>query len=108
MSRILEKVLTVDPLTGTKQIFRYDPTTEETTLITIRDDTPILEQAQEDGKGFRGPGGGKWNEMNRVARLPMAVFVDLQAKGILGDQQALKKFLNHSDNRVFRTRPGRL
>ena len=108
MSRIYERLLSRDPLTGMEQIFRYDPVTEETSIITTRDDTAILAQTQEDGKPFRGPGGGKWNETNLVARLPMAVYLDLQKKGILGDQAAMRKFLNHSDSKVFRTRPGRV
>lgn len=45
-------------------------------------------------------------DMHRVASIPMSVFYDLQRKGILNDPVAMKKWLNDSDNRVFRTRPG--
>lgn len=47
-------------------------------------------------------------DMHRVASIPMSVFYDLQRKGILNDPVAMKKWLNDSDNRVFRTRPGQV
>ncbi len=45
-------------------------------------------------------------DMHKVASIPMAIFYDLKRKGILDDPAAMKKWLNDSDNRVFRTRPG--
>jgi len=50
-----------------------------------------------------------WNgDMHKVASIPMAIFYDLKRKGILDDPAAMKKWLNDSDNRVFRTRPGQV
>jgi len=50
-----------------------------------------------------------WNgDMHKVASIPMSVFYDLKRKGILDDPAAMKKWLNDSDNRVFRTRPGQV
>jgi hypothetical protein len=45
-------------------------------------------------------------DMHRVASIPMSLYYDLKAKGILDDQVALKKWLNDPNNRYFRTRPG--
>ena len=47
-------------------------------------------------------------DMHRVASIPMSIFYDLQRKGILNDPAAMKRWLNDSDNRVFRTRPGQV
>ncbi len=50
-----------------------------------------------------------WNgEWHLVASIPMALFYDLKAKGIIDDQARLKAWLNDPENRFFRTRPGRV
>lgn len=50
----------------------------------------------------------KWNDINRVASIPLSVYYDLKRRGIADDPKALKKWLNDRDNRVFRTREGTL
>lgn len=55
----------------------------------------------------------KWGDITHVARLPLTVIDDLNKKGIMRgfavvNETEFKAFLNHPDNRFFRTRPGRL
>lgn len=55
----------------------------------------------------------KWGDLTKVASLPLTVIDDLNKKGIMRgfaviDETAFKAFLNHPDNRFFRTRPGRV
>ena len=58
----------------------------------------------------------KWHDNaleNRVARIPMAVFEDLQKQGITRgftviDMPRFKAWLNNPDNKVFRTKAGRI
>ena len=56
----------------------------------------------------------RWkDDMTHVARLPLTVIDDLNRKGIMQgfavrDETAFKAFLNHPDNRFFRTRPGKV
>ena len=50
---------------------------------------------------------------NRVAAIPLTVIDDLNKQGIMRgfhvlDQARFKAWLNESDNRAFRTRPGRV
>jgi hypothetical protein len=50
---------------------------------------------------------------NKVASIPLTVFQDLEKQGItrgftILDHKRFKEFLNNPDNRVFRTRPGRI
>jgi len=50
---------------------------------------------------------------NRVARIPLTVFADLEKQGITRgftviDMKRFKEWLNNPDNRVFRTRAGRI
>ena len=50
---------------------------------------------------------------NKVASIPFVVFAELEKQGITRgftviDMPRFKAFLNNSDNRVFRTRQGRI
>lgn len=50
---------------------------------------------------------------NKVASIPLAVVDELNRQGILRgfsvvDMTRFKAFMNHPDNRFFRTRPGRV
>lgn len=58
----------------------------------------------------------KWSDgqlSNRVARIPLTVFQDLEKQGITRgftviDMKRFKEWLNNPDNQVFRTRAGRV
>ena len=50
----------------------------------------------------------KHSDLNKVATIPLSVYYELKRKGIADDPKALKKWMNDSDNRVFRTRAGTL
>jgi hypothetical protein len=55
----------------------------------------------------------KWGEFAKVASLPNVVIDDLNKQGIMRgfavmDEKRFRAFLNHPDNRFFRTRPGQL
>jgi len=50
---------------------------------------------------------------NRVARIPLVVFAELEKQGItrgftIIDMKRFKDWLNNPENRVFRTRAGRI
>ena len=57
---------------------------------------------------------GKWSDDvfgNKIASIPLAVIDDLNRQGIMRgfhvmDQKRFKAWLNHPDNRFFRTRQG--
>jgi hypothetical protein len=57
---------------------------------------------------------GKFDDViTHVARLPLTVVDDLNRKGVMRgfkviDQTRFKAFLNHPDNRFFRTHPGKI
>ena len=58
----------------------------------------------------------KWSDHlfgNKIASVPLVVIDDLNKQGIMRgfhvvDQARFKAWLNHPDNRAFRTRPGRV
>lgn len=89
---------------GQKQYWHED---EEgnVTIQTVQDVTSVV----EDNKALFNQVDERANwkgDLHRVASIPMSVYYDLKAKGILNDPSAMKKWLNDPDNRVFRTRPG--
>jgi len=58
-------------------------------------------------------GKGQMNFDNKIASIPMTVIDSLNHKGIMRgfhivDQKRFKEFLNNPDNRVFRTREGKV
>jgi hypothetical protein len=51
---------------------------------------------------------GKFGEHAKVASIPLSVYYELKRQGIADDPKALRKWLNQSENRAFRTREGTL
>ena len=49
----------------------------------------------------------RYSDVNKVASIPLSVYYGLKRQGIADDPKALK-WLNDSDNQVFRTRAGTL
>jgi hypothetical protein len=99
------KLFDFDPVTGVKKMWHYDADKDEAIIENIVDATEIIEQNkvafnQMDEKA-------NWKgDMHHVAQIPMALYYDLKAQGIVDDPKRMKAWLNDSDNRFFRTRPG--
>lgn len=104
----------------TEKIYNGIDTTEfkdvgdQLIIKKTQDITDIIEAnkkdfAQTDAKT-------KWSDSqlgNRVARIPLTVFQDLEKLGITRgftviDMKRFKEWLNNPDNQVFRTRAGRI
>jgi len=101
------RVLDSDPIMGITRIHHYVPTTDQATIETRQDVTDIAElsKAAFNSKDER----ANWKgDIHHVASIPMTVYMDLKRKGIVDDEAAFKRWLNDADNRVFRTRPGRV
>lgn len=95
-----------DPLTGITRTFHFDPVTEEATIHSTQDVTPILEAAK--GNMNLHDERARWGDGKHVAFIPPLIFFDLMRKGIVDDDAAFKRWLNDPDNRCFRTFPGRV
>ena len=74
----------------------------------------ITETVAENKYNYNERSGTRWKHfINHVASIPTSIYYDLVRKGIINDREdpemnALKRWLNDSDQRVFRTRDGRL
>ena len=101
-----KKLFDYDPETGTTKWWHYDADKDEATIETEFQIGDLIEQnkAQFNSTDER----AKWGEWSKVASIPMALFHRLKQQGIVDDPAAMKRWLNDPDNRLFRTRPGRV
>jgi hypothetical protein len=101
----MKALFDADPITKTKRIFHYDHTDDSFTIETLQD----VEEIAELNKASFNRADPRWKgDFHRVASIPMPIFMQLQMQGIADDPVAFKRWLNDSDQRVFRTRPGRV
>ena len=104
----MKRVLDYDPVTGITQWFHYDETTGDIGLETKQDVTAVIEGTK---RSFNETDGRKrWKgDVHKVASIPMTIYHELaKISNNFKDQRVIRKWLNDKDNRVFRTRPGRV
>lgn len=97
-----DKVLDVDPLSGITSYWHYDEATDTALIEKRQDVSDILDANKAEFNADH----GRYGEWTKVASIPLSVYYDLKAKGIVDDPVAMKRWLNDADNRFFRTRPG--
>lgn len=100
------RLIDYDPLTGVSE--KYFEIDGQWYLTQEQDAHDIIEANKAEYNSVDERARHKSETFNRVARLPLVVLEDLRKRGILRDTKAFKKWLDNSDNRMFRTRPGRL
>jgi hypothetical protein len=104
----MKRVLDYDPATGITQWFHFDEITGDIGLETKQDVTAIIEGTKGEFNPVeeRAPWKG---DVHKVASIPMSIYNELMKITNNGkDQKAFSKWMNDPDNRVFRTRPGRV
>ena len=94
-----KRLLDVDHFLGLKEYFYYDDDTGECRIEQVQNTDFIVEQnkqrlAQSSAKD-------KWGEMTLVATIPMSLWADLNAKGIVKDTKEFKKWLNDPRKSLF-------
>ncbi len=104
------RTLNYDPETKIKTDFVFEagdkPSDDKFTIATSQDVSSIVKANKVARNEIdRHHKHGEWS---KVASIPLSVYYDLERRGILKDQKALKKWLNDSDNQAFRTRDARL
>lgn len=96
------RLFDVDAFNGTTEYFHYNPDDDSFVIQSQQDITPLLEL----NLALRNDAPERWGEWTRVASLPAVIVAQLKKDGILDDPARLRKWLNDSDNRPFRTRGG--
>ena len=95
-----------DPITKTRRIF-HDNGDGTYTIETQADVEDIVDEAKTLDRCFR-PSDNWRGDMHKVATIPISVLMTPEMRKIIRDPKAFKRWLNDPDNRVFRTRPGRV
>lgn len=92
------------PRKGIRRMFHYDHATDEFHIETIYhvpvEQNKLLFNAHDERT--------RWGNQALVARIPDTVLLKLRDDGTLYDDAKFRRWLNDPDNRVFRTRPGRV
>lgn len=103
------RVLDVDPDTGAVELFHFDDATGEVTLETQYDLEEIVEHAKAQFNSIDERANWK-GDLHKVGYIPDYMWYEMRR--IYPDKQdfkaAVKKFLNDSTFKDFRTRPGRV
>ena len=110
----MKRILDYDPETKTVQFYHENELTGDVALETRQDITAIVEHNKFLYNQF--DENARWTDPLRpsvgqtmYARLPTVIHAQLMKITNGGkDQKAFKKWMNDPDNRVFRTRPGRV
>lgn len=100
----MRKVLKHDPVTGITRFYHFDESRDEFIIETKQDTTNIVEA----NKFALNNTPKRWNDMDRIASIPVTIYFDLKKKGIVDDPKAFKRWLSDPDNRFFRTKEGNL
>lgn len=95
----MSHLLDVDPATGSQCTFHEEG--QELVITNSQDVTAILAANQEARKNRVGR--SRSEVANWVARIPNVTYWDLWTKGIIQDKVAFDRWLNQSENAVFRT-----
>jgi hypothetical protein len=106
MAKLDRVVMSHDTMTGVSQVYHRDNADGMVTITQEQEVAPIIEHNKAEFNDA--PQRWNLNGFNKIASLPLTVYYDLKAKGILDDEAAFKRWLNDSENRHFRTRPGAL
>jgi hypothetical protein len=107
---ITKRLLSEDRLAGTREYVYYDDVEDTVSVQTEQDDHRILDlnQRLRNEHDERAP----WKDDSmvgvRVASIPLVLYHDLVRQGRLRTDADRRAFLNASENKVFRTRPGRV
>lgn len=97
-------ILDSDAVSGQYSTFEYDSATDMYLLNNVQDVTKIVEANKADYNDDKKP--MKDGLGQKVASIPLHIWMDLRKQGITRDQKAFKRWLNDPDNRAFRTCPG--
>jgi hypothetical protein len=102
-----KRLFDIDEFSGTREIFHWDDSTETFAIELQQDVEHLLEETKSSFNTYGGPT-DKWGDTHKVASIPMTIYQEWLQSGKAKDEEYIKKWLNDSDNAVFRTRPGRV
>ena len=114
-----KRLLDRDPLTGITQWYEYRPVDDTCLIHSVQDVEPIIEFCKghynqfDERASWGHPLRPSQETFHHVGVIPAVILDDMPTamrEGIMQgkDLKAWKRWLNDSDNKMFRTRPGRV
>lgn len=100
------RIFDTNPDEGVIRFFHYDNDTDEVTIETVQDVSPIIQANRAEFDAHTSL--DRFGDLKRVASIPMPLYFQLKAEGKTEDQDFMRRWLNDPDNRFFRTCPGRV
>lgn len=103
------------------RLLEHDPYTGMTEYFHVIEDGQWAIETRQDvsgiievNKALQNDATGRWGEMTHVASIPLTILMDLVQQGILDtafhvqDDARYRKWLNAPENRVWRTKLGKV
>ena len=100
---MISKKFDENPVFGTETWFHYDPDKDKVTLEVKQVVDRIFETNQAERDSYSSL--DRFGNWRKVATVPINVYWDLKMKGTIDDPKEFAKWLNKSENTVFRTFP---
>ena len=102
-----KRLFSRNELTGITEWFVFDEDTGKVQMVAEQDVTDLTDRnvAAQNEVAQRNM---RWGEFAHVASVPMSIYAQWLVEGRDKDPAYLKRWLNDSDNRKFRTRLGRV
>ena len=100
------RIFSHDPEWGVTKWWHYDSDTDIARIETVQD----VEHLLEVNKAAQAlTAGGRWGDgLQHVAHIPMATYAEWLATGKDKDQAAVRRWLNDPENKLHRTKLGKV
>jgi hypothetical protein len=101
------RLFSSDPESGITKWWNDSEESDEIVMHTEQDVTSIMEANKAAYSLYNGPK-DKWGEWERVASIPLSMYMKLKSEGKLQDKAYITRMLNDMEYRHLRTRPGKV
>lgn len=95
-----------DPVFRRRTSLRIDRDATQVVIDNVYDIENVIELAKARNAAVDER--ARWNSWSHVAYIPTPIAMEMLQRGVLFDDDYITHWLNDPDNRVFRTRPGRV
>lgn len=102
----MKQLFSSDAVMGIKEFFDYDPVTDKAQLSVEQDVGKLVRVNNDVYNEYTSL--DRWGDGQRVAQIPITIYNKLRKEGIVDDPAAFRRWLNDPENKVFRTRPGKV
>lgn len=102
----MRRLFDYNPTLGITRYFHYNEATGQSTITTHQDVGKIAEEATR--KRNMHTSLDRWGDGAVIASVPLSIYHQWVREGKERDDAFLRRWLNDPDNKVFRTRPGKV